>query len=119
MQGYPIQLAKVQRPPLRAATLRRQRLNSWLDEHANRRVIFVSAEAGYGKTTLLADWARQARVRVLWYRIDDDDANWVAFAQYLVASGRELDPGFAPPTLVNLTTCAGICIPTAIGATGA
>ena len=77
VQGFPIQLAKVQRPPLRAATLRRQRLNHWLDEHSNRRVIFVTAEAGYGKTTLLADWARHARVRVLWYRIDEDDANWV------------------------------------------
>ena len=98
VQGYPIQLAKVQRPPLRAATLRRQRLIGWLDDHASRRVIFVSAEAGYGKTTLLADWARHARVRVLWYRIDEDDGNWVAFAHYLVAAGRELDPTFAPRT---------------------
>ena len=97
-QGYPIQLAKVQRPPLRAATLRRERLTKWLDEHAGRRVIFVSAEAGYGKTTLLADWARYARMRVLWYRMDEEDGNWVTFARYLVAAGREFDPAFAPRT---------------------
>jgi hypothetical protein len=76
VQGSPIQLAKVQRPPLRAATLRRHRLNRWLNEHAGRRVVLVSAEAGYGKTTLLADWTRQAGVRVLWYRIDEEDSNW-------------------------------------------
>jgi len=82
VQGFPIQQSKVQRPPLRAATLHRQRLLDWLDEHINRRVIFVTAEAGYGKTTLLADWARRARVRVLWYRIDEDDANWVKCEVY-------------------------------------
>src|SRR5438046_3015284 len=82
--------AKVQRPPLRAATLRRPRLIQWLEENAHKRVILVTAEAGYGKTTLLADFARATRQRTLWYRIDEDDANLVTFAQHLVAAGREL-----------------------------
>jgi LuxR family maltose regulon positive regulatory protein len=73
----PIQQAKVQRPPLRAATLRRPRLIQWLEENIHRRVILVTAEAGYGKTTLLADFARGTKQRILWYRIDDDDSNWV------------------------------------------
>jgi LuxR family maltose regulon positive regulatory protein len=77
VQIYPIQSAKVQRPPLRAATLTRQRLIGWLDQHISRRVIFVTAEAGYGKTTLLADYSRRAQHRMLWFRIDQDDANWV------------------------------------------
>src|SRR6185369_3495844 len=60
VQGFPIQQAKVQRPPLRAATLRRLRLVQWLDDHISRRLIYVTAGSGYGKTTLLADFARRA-----------------------------------------------------------
>src|ERR1700736_2570822 len=50
VHGFPIQQARVQRPPLRPTTLHRERLVSWLDEHVRHRLIFVTAEAGYGKT---------------------------------------------------------------------
>jgi hypothetical protein len=77
VHGYPIQQGKIQRPPLRAATLHRAHLVAWLNEHVRRRLVLVVAEAGYGKTTLLADWARTAPTRVAWFRMDEDDANWV------------------------------------------
>jgi LuxR family transcriptional regulator, maltose regulon positive regulatory protein len=60
--------------------------------------VFVVAEAGYGKTTLLADFTRRTRLRTLWYRMDDEDRSWVAFLSYLVAAGRVHDPEFAPRT---------------------
>src|SRR4029078_7638284 len=56
MKGYPIQPAKVQRPPLRDETLARDRLLDWLAAKIHHRVILVLADAGYGKTTLLADF---------------------------------------------------------------
>src|SRR5215203_1625143 len=62
MTGYPIQLAKVQRPPLRDETLARDRLLDWLDVKVHNRVVFVIADAGYGKTTLLADFSRRTRL---------------------------------------------------------
>ena len=52
---YPVQLSKVQAPPLRDETLARMRLLDWLDVKIHSRVVFVIADAGYGKTTLLAD----------------------------------------------------------------
>ena len=54
---FPITGAKVHPPLLRADTLSRPRLNDWLDRAATGRVVLVIAEAGFGKTTLLADWA--------------------------------------------------------------
>src|SRR4051794_1746152 len=90
VQGFPIQQAKVQRPPLRAATLHRERLIRWLDEHVTHRLILVTAEAGYGKTTLLADWSRRVPMPIAWYRIEQDDANWASFLRYLIAAGREI-----------------------------
>src|SRR5512147_2798609 len=95
---YPIQPSKVQRPPLRDDTLARDRLLDWLATKIHDRVVLVLADAGYGKTTLLADFSQRTRLRTLWYRLDEDDRDWIAFLNYLVAAGREHDPGFAPTT---------------------
>ena len=102
MTGYPIQPAKVQRPPLRDETLARDRLLDWVAAKIHHRVILVLADAGYGKTTLLADFSRRTRVRTLWYRLDDDDRDWMSFLSHLVAAGREHDPEFAPRTAAML-----------------
>lgn len=94
MSGFPIQLAKVQPPPLRADVLSRDRLNSWLEASSRRRVVLIVAEAGYGKTTLLGDWSAHSPRRTLWYRLDPDDRDWLTFLNHLVGSGRQLDPAF-------------------------
>jgi DNA-binding SARP family transcriptional activator/tetratricopeptide (TPR) repeat protein len=96
--GYPIQLAKVQRPALRDETLARPRLLDWLRTKIHGRVVLILADAGYGKTTLLADFSRRTRARTLWYRLDHDDRDWVTIMHHLVAAGREHDPTFAPET---------------------
>ena len=103
MNGYPIQPAKVQRPPLRDETLARDRLLDWLAAKVHHRVILVLADAGYGKTTLMADFSRRTRHRTLWYRLDDDDRDWISFLSHLIAAGREHDPGFAPTTAAMLS----------------
>src|SRR5690349_12537562 len=95
---YPIQAGKIQPPNLRDETLARTRLLDWLDVKIHRRLVYVIADAGYGKTTLLADFSRRTRLRTLWYRLDEDDRDWVGFLAHLVASGREHDPRFAPRT---------------------
>jgi LuxR family maltose regulon positive regulatory protein len=106
MNGYPIQPAKVQRPPLRDETLARHRLLDWLAAKIHHRVILVLADAGYGKTTLLADFSRRTRLRTRWYRLDGEDRDWISFLSHLVAAGREHDPGFAPTTVAMLTDLA-------------
>jgi ATP/maltotriose-dependent transcriptional regulator MalT/DNA-binding SARP family transcriptional activator len=96
VSGLSIQPGKVQRPLLREETLARLRLLDWLDVKIHNRVMFVIAEAGYGKTTLLADFSRRTHLRTLWYRMDDEDRSWVSFLSHLVAAGREYEPDFAP-----------------------
>jgi hypothetical protein len=106
MNGYPIQPAKVQRPPLRDETLARDRLLDWLAAKIHHRVILVLADAGYGKTTLLADFSQRTRLRTLWYRLDDEDRDWISFLSHLVAAGREHDSTFAPTTGAMLSDLA-------------
>jgi LuxR family maltose regulon positive regulatory protein len=103
MHGYPIQTAKIQPPPLRDETLARGRLLDWLAAKVNQRVVLVIADAGYGKTTLLADFSRRTRLRTIWYRLDDDDRDWISFLTHLVAAGREHDPDFAPTTAAMMS----------------
>ncbi len=102
MSEFPLQAAKVQRPALRSETLQRDRLLDWLNTQAECRVILVTAEAGYGKTTLLADFSRRTRRRVLWFRIDEGDRSWVSLVRYLVAAGEALDPAFGATTRAHL-----------------
>jgi len=98
VSDYPVQLDKVQAPPLRDETLARDRLLDWLQVKVHRRVVLVLAEAGYGKTTLLADFTRRTHVRVCWYRLDRGDRDWLGFIAHLVSAFRIRDPEFAPAT---------------------
>ena len=86
MSEFPVQISKVQPPPLRDETLARDRLLDWLSVKIHRRVVLLTAEAGYGKTTLLADFTRRTRLRVLWYRLDRGDRDWTSFIAHLVAA---------------------------------
>jgi LuxR family transcriptional regulator, maltose regulon positive regulatory protein len=106
MPDYPVQVSKVQAPPLRDETLARDRLLDWLSIKVHRRVILLTAEAGYGKTTLLADFTRRTRLRVLWFRLDRGDRDWTGFIAYLVAAVRVHVPDFAPLTRALLRETA-------------
>jgi DNA-binding SARP family transcriptional activator len=94
----PIQPARIHCPPPRDDTLSRERLNSWLERAVGGRLALIVAEAGFGKTTLLADWAMHSGRMTAWYRLEPDDRDWLTFIRHIVASGREIDPGFAPET---------------------
>ena len=98
VSDYPVQYEKVQAPPLREETLARDRLLDWLNVKIHRRVVLVLAEAGYGKTTLLADFSRRTRVRTSWYRLDRGDRDWLGFIAHLVAAFRIHQPDFGPVT---------------------
>jgi LuxR family maltose regulon positive regulatory protein len=75
----------------------------WQPSCWDTRVILVIADAGYGKTTLLADFSRRTRLQTIWYRLDDDDRDWISFLSHLVAAGREHDPAFAPTTAAMMS----------------
>ncbi|HTC86151.1 MAG TPA: hypothetical protein VK656_05580, partial [Candidatus Acidoferrum sp.] len=98
MTEFPVQSSKVKSPPLREETLARGRLLEWLETKIHHRLVLITAEAGYGKTTLLADFSRRTRLRTLWYRLDETDRDWVTVLHHLVAAGRVVDPEFGAAT---------------------
>ncbi|HUR16864.1 MAG TPA: AAA family ATPase, partial [Candidatus Limnocylindrales bacterium] len=95
----PVIRSKIQPPPVRSSTLSRQRLLDRLTDAVSGRVTLVTAEAGYGKTTLLADFSARASARCLWYKLDRTDADPITWTNYLIAAAREVDPAFGAATL--------------------
>ena len=88
--------AKVELPARRGAIIHRQRLTDLLAEHTSRRVTIVSAPAGYGKTTLLLDFAESWHAPVCWYTLDERDRDLHTFLSYWLACGRAQFPSFGP-----------------------
>jgi len=86
--------AKLHRPPLRPEFVARPALVSRLDQGLEGRVMLVSAPAGYGKSTLAAQWLASASAPpAAWLSLDALDSDLDRFARYLVAALRTIDPG--------------------------
>lgn len=85
---------KVLLPPSRAVAVTRPRLLAQLDAGiaAGRRLSLVAAPAGYGKTTLAADWARQTARPVVWLTLDERDNDLGQLSRYLHLALTRLDP---------------------------
>ncbi|ORA34471.1 serine/threonine-protein kinase [Mycobacterium aquaticum] len=76
----------------------RERLTRLLREGDRRRLVFIHAPLGYGKSTLAAQWRDEltgAGVAVGWLTIDEDDNNVVWFLAHLVEAIRRVRPGLA------------------------
>ena len=85
---------KLRVPPLPQRAVLRMRLIDAL-EHAIPHVPLVrlAAPAGYGKTTLLAQWAHASRLRVAWLALGAEDNDLDRFLRYLLAAWAEREPG--------------------------
>ncbi|MCL4260686.1 MAG: hypothetical protein KJZ52_08675, partial [Anaerolineales bacterium] len=85
-------------PRPRADFLPRPRLLDWLKSNSDKRLTLLSAPAGYGKTTLLADFIN-ASTRSFdvaqgkpfaWYQLDAQDSDPTVFLTYLIESLRSM-----------------------------
>jgi LuxR family transcriptional regulator, maltose regulon positive regulatory protein len=78
-------------PPARPERVSRPRLLERLNHLPDYRLALVSAPAGYGKTTLLSEWAasQQLDLRVVWLALDEADND---VARFLIYLGAAIDP---------------------------
>jgi len=67
-----------------------ERLNSGL----SRKLIIVSAPAGYGKTTLLSDWIAHDKIPAAWLSLDNGDNDPTVFLSYVIAGIQTIHPKF-------------------------
>lgn len=102
--------AKITRPqPLRA--LPRTRLFEQLDQGRERRLTWIAAPPGAGKTALVCSYLDARKLPCLWYQVDSGDSDLAAFFYYLglaVARAaprfRRSMPKFTPEYLAGIPT---------------
>jgi LuxR family maltose regulon positive regulatory protein len=85
-------------PALRPNLISRARLLRQLEEGlaAGRELTLVSAPAGFGKTTLLAEWARCAGRPAAWLTLEESENDPALFLRYLVESIRKPAEAVSP-----------------------
>ncbi|MBV9232336.1 MAG: hypothetical protein JOZ18_23715, partial [Chloroflexi bacterium] len=115
---FPFTLRKITHPPLPPAVLHREALLQQLNDAITGgscesdkggsayKLILLHAPAGYGKTTLLADFTRQAVLPCCWYLLDRSDADKITFLEYLLASVRTQFPFFGSALDLSLAAAA-------------
>ena len=84
---------KLHVPAARPGFVARPRLVGALGEGLARGLVLVCAPAGFGKTALLADWARSGDRPVAWLSLDADDEDPVRFWRHVVAALDRARPG--------------------------
>lgn len=84
--------AKLSRPLRLENTLLRDRLIARLSNSNLYRLVLVTSPAGYGKTTLIAQWAAE-KSGLGWYSLDDSDNYPERFASYFMAAVQQATDG--------------------------
>ncbi|NTU79848.1 MAG: hypothetical protein HGA45_10670 [Chloroflexales bacterium] len=85
---------KLRIPALAPRTMPRPRLIDAL-EHSIRHVklVQIAAPAGYGKTTMLVQWAHASRLPVVWLSLGAEDNDLERFFRCLLMAWAEVRPG--------------------------
>ena len=94
---------KLRPSPVRPSRVTRAALLARLDDPGPRRLTLVSAPAGWGKTTLLADWyTRPFDGSHAWLTLDTGDNDPTRFWTGIVTALRTVTPSIGTTTLASL-----------------
>jgi LuxR family maltose regulon positive regulatory protein len=96
---------KLNRPTVRSEHVPRGRLLAALREGAACKLTLIAAPPGFGKTTLLAEWAAAEAERdagVAWLSLDENDNDPARFFTYVVAALQRADPGIVSHAVAAL-----------------
>jgi LuxR family maltose regulon positive regulatory protein len=85
-----------------------------LDAAAEAPLTLLCTPPGFGKTSLVAEWARQSTSRVAWLSLDTSDNDPIRFWRYVVATLDTVSPGLAAQ-FVSLLSATSLPVPLLVG----
>jgi LuxR family maltose regulon positive regulatory protein len=88
----PILATKLYIPRPRPHVVIRPRLIERLNEGLHRKLILISAPAGFGETTLVSEWVEGIERPPAWLSLDEGDNDPARFLTYLVAALQTIAP---------------------------
>jgi ATP/maltotriose-dependent transcriptional regulator MalT len=97
----PLVETKLYPPKLRRSLVARPRLSGRLGRGGESRLLLISAPAGFGKTTLLAEWlaAIPSERSVAWLSLDESDRQPASYWTYLITALQAVVPGVGASAL--------------------
>jgi LuxR family transcriptional regulator, maltose regulon positive regulatory protein len=99
----PVTLTRILLPRRRGDLMSRERLLTLLYDLLDNKLTIVAAPAGYGKTTLLIDFANHIEYPVCWYAIDPLDRDPQRFLAYFISALHVKFPRFGERSMAALT----------------
>ena len=87
--------------------LSRPRLAERLSANLENPLSLVTANAGSGKTTFVADFLRTHKRQFVWYQLDHTDADPTVFLGYLTFGIQQVVPGFGKAMFAYMQEAAG------------
>jgi LuxR family maltose regulon positive regulatory protein len=93
MPAHPILQTKLFVPTTRRKRVPRAALIARLNEGLSGKLTLISAPAGFGKTTLVADWLQQLERPSAWISLDEGDNDPVRLCAYVLAALHMIEPG--------------------------
>jgi LuxR family transcriptional regulator, maltose regulon positive regulatory protein len=95
---------KLHMPRLRPRLVRRNHLIERLQQVGEAPLTLISAPAGFGKTTLLAQWLAESRRDTAWLSLEPEDNEPMRFLSSVIAALQTLDPYLGSSALALLHT---------------
>ncbi|MBW6499944.1 MAG: LuxR C-terminal-related transcriptional regulator [Bacteroidales bacterium] len=92
-------LTKLHIPPAGVNVVHRSGLFEKLNSGLGRKLILVSAPAGYGKTTLLSYWISQNKIPAAWLSLDNSDNDPAVFLGYVISGIQSIHNDFGQSSL--------------------
>ena len=90
--GFDLMTSKLRRPAARPGTIPRSALIGRLAADGSPPIVSVVAPSGYGKTTLLAQWAARDGEAFAWVSLDDRDNDPKVLLSYVAAALDSVQP---------------------------
>src|SRR5919112_5730100 len=98
----PVLVTKLYVPQPQPKAILRPCLIERLNDGLHRKLILVSAPAGFAKTTLLSEWVATLPRPAAWLSLDEGDNDPACFLSYLVAALRTIAPSMGEGVLDGL-----------------
>src|SRR5438094_6154014 len=74
--------------------IQRERLINLIHENSDKKLILLSASAGFGKTTLTQEYLNNFNINYCWYSVSNDINSYLLFCKYLISAFKNLKQDF-------------------------
>ncbi|CAG1016123.1 partial serine/threonine-protein kinase PknK, partial [Anaerolineales bacterium] len=100
----PLLQTKTSIPPARQNRVERPRLIEQINAGMKRAFTLILAPAGFGKTTLIAEWARTADMPVAWLSLERSERTSERFLSYFIHALQQVSPQVGQTAQAMLTS---------------